>query len=137
MRFHQYETHPVFAVAARHAETDARDLRAIAPATEQLLRVTAKKGMRKVHAGLIASGPSRKWHPTFSLIEMIRGARTAAEKLGKDCPSLIINIVDPSVWFPLQAQKLGVDDILAGPNVKFWAEWQPRNGERLRLLCGI
>jgi len=132
---HQYGTDRVFAVAARHRETDARDLRTIAPAIEELLRVTATKGMRKVHAGLIAAGPSRKWHPTFSLIEMIRGARTAAETLGTRCPSLVINILDPSVWFPLQAQKLSVDDILAGPNVKFWAESQPLQGERLRLLC--
>ncbi len=116
---YQYSQHRVFAVAARHATTDARDLRTIGPAIKELLDVAAHRGMRKVHSGLIAAGPSRKWHQTFSLIEMLRSARMAAESLGKDCPSFVINIVDPAAWFLLQAQKLGVDNILAGPNVKF------------------
>jgi len=134
---------PIFAVVAREEKADARDLRKIAPAVVELLAVAAKKMTvaaeqkeRTVHAGLLSAGRSKAWHPTFSLIEMVRGARNAAAELGAECPSLVIDIVDPAVWFPLQAQKLGVDDILAGPNVKFWAEWQtPTRDEPPRLLC--
>jgi hypothetical protein len=132
---YQFCSEPVFAVAARKEPTDGRDLRRIAPSIRELLAVASDMGRQTVLTGLIAAGPHRKWHPIFSLIEMLRGARMAAEDLGERCPSLAVNILDPAVWFPLQARKINVEDILSSPNVEFWAEVQPYQGEGSRLLC--
>ncbi len=132
---YQFGSEPVFAVAARTEPTDARNLRKIAPSIHELLTVASSMGKQAVLTGLIAAGPHRKWHPVFSLIEMLRGARIAARALGEKCPSLVINILDPAVWFPLQAQKINVEDILSSQNLRFWAEIRPQQGEVSRLLC--
>ena len=125
---YQFGSEPVFAVAARTEPADARDLRRIAPSIRDLLGIAADKGKQMVLTGLIAAGSQRKWHPVFSLIEMLRGARIAARALGGKCPSLIVNIIDPAVWFQLQARKINVEDILSSPNLRFWAEVRPRQG---------
>lgn len=132
---YQFRDESVFAVAARNEPTDTRDLRRVAPAVEELLVVASKLKKSMVATGLIAAGPQRKWHPIFSLIEMLKGARLGAARLGTECPSLTIAVLDPAVWFPLQARKINVDDVLSGSNVRFWAEIQPDGGESSRVLC--
>jgi hypothetical protein len=134
---YQYGSDPVLAVAARNERTKKKDLRLISMATREMLSLASSRKIQTVHMGLLATGPGSGWDSVYSLIEMLRGARQAADssELTGACPSLVIHINSSAVWFPLQARKLNVEEILSGYVLKFWAETKPRQGDGLRLLC--
>jgi hypothetical protein len=130
---YRYSELPVFGVASR-STGDHRDLRLLAPATSELILEAANAGFSVLHVGLIAAGSGRDWHPNFSLIEMVRGARRFVSRRSTACPSVQIHVVEPKVIFSLQAGELPIAELLSCEEIRFWVEIVNADGDRERHL---
>ena len=131
----------VYALAARvpgRERVDQRDLRLLAPTVKRFLAYCQDRGYKTIHLPLLAAGEGRNWHPSFSLIETVRGIYlfVASQSADQTLPDVYVHIVDPAVLYPLRAGKLFIEENLYCGDVRFWVVIERARdvSERLLLL---
>ena len=129
----------VYALVARSLgskRVDRRDLRLLAPTVKRFLELCVDAGYKTVHLPLLAAGEGRNWHPSFCLIETVRGVRMFVAGCSDDqpLPAIYVHIVDPSVLYPLRAGKLFIEENLYCDDLRFWVIIERAHGASEHLL---
>lgn len=124
----------VLGVIARVDGQDKRDLRIIAKATEELLTMSRVNEKKSVHMGMLAAGKQAKWHPIFSLTQMIRGVRRFKKSNKNNSISVYIYLDKDSVLFPFYAEKLHIEELISCEEIRFYGVLLRKNGEQERIL---
>lgn len=121
---------PVFALIAREPVTAKRDLMSIKRTTVEALNILEDLGeFEHVSMGILAAGDPSFAHPTFPFMGQLAGIREfTASELGapqnKALTSLLIDIVDLSVWRPILSGRLPVRELLSSDLVRVFVRIQ-------------
>lgn len=123
---YRLEGHPAYIVAARDpdlSKRDARDLRHVGPAVEELMAAAAADGFKRVNAMLLAAGTHRTFPQYISLFGMVKGYSDWQRKTAANATiPLYVHVVDPSVIGLLESRRIDLAVMAGSSEVRFWIE---------------